>query len=216
MMKVIYYLNSLLFCLRYLPFKQAVKIPILVWPDVKINTLSRGDIIFTGEIKRATVLLGFVGAKGRDTHPMYISVEKGSHLYLGNDINLARGTRIVLSDNANMRISDGFFCNANCAFYSNRDITINEKCLFGWNIELNTTDGHKTIVDGVENASSGPITLERHVWLCSDTIVSKNVYIAENCVVARRSVVTKSFKEANVLIGGIPAKFIKHNVTWIG
>lgn len=214
MTKLLYYIHSLFFCLRYLPFKQAVKVPILVWHDVKVKSLHRGDIILTGEIKKATILLGFEGAKGRDTHPMYIHIKKGGHLYLGNNINIARGTSIVIESDSNVTIGNGFFCNGNCVFYSNRSIKIKDNCLFGWNIELNTTDGHTMIYDGEEKPSSGDITLNEHVWVCSDCIISKNVTIAKDCVVGRRSLVTKSQLQANSLIAGTPAMAIKTNLKW--
>ena len=48
--KLWYYSYSLYFCLRYLPFNQAIKVPILVWPTTKIRLLHRGDIVLTGRV----------------------------------------------------------------------------------------------------------------------------------------------------------------------
>lgn len=214
MIKLFYYINSLIFCLRYLPFAQAIKIPILVWYDARISSLHRGDIVLTGDIKKAMVLLGFEGGNGRDTHPLYIHVQKGGHLFFGNDVNIARGTRLVVSQDAKLQFGDNFFCNGNCSFYSNKDIIIKDNCLFGWNIELNTTDGHTMIYKGIEKNTSGNIILGNHVWVCSDVVISKNVTIADNCVIGRQSLVTKSQEKPSTLIVGIPAKVIKSNINW--
>lgn len=45
-------------------------------------------------------------------------------------------------------------------------------------------------------------------------ILSKGATIADGCIVAQGAVVTKSFREANVLLGGVPAKKIAENVEW--
>ena len=213
LVKLWYYSYSLFFCLRYLPFKQATVVPILIWPSSKILNLKRGDIVLTGKIQRKTVLLGFEGAKCRSSRSFEICIENGGALHLGNGINIARGTRIVANGGV-IRVGDGFFCNGDCMFAANQDITIADNVLFGWNIELNTTNGHATFCNGVENEMSGPIKIDNHVWVCSDCIIGRGVTIAENVVVARRSFVTSNIQKPNCLYGGTPAKLIKEDYTW--
>nr|HQE12748.1 hypothetical protein [Flavipsychrobacter sp.] len=53
-----------------------------------------------------------------------------------------------------------------------------------------------------------------HIWIASHVSILKGVHIADNTVVATRAVVTKSFIEKNILIGGMPAKKLKENINW--
>lgn len=61
---------------------------------------------------------------------------------------------------------------------------------------------------------SMPVSIDQHVWLTSNVILSKGAAIADGCIVAQGAVVTKSFREANVLLGGVPAKKKAENVEW--
>ena len=63
--KTYYSFYSLVFCLRYLPLKQAIKIPILVWPHIKILHLRKGDIVLKTPIYHSMAIIGFPGADGR-------------------------------------------------------------------------------------------------------------------------------------------------------
>ena len=60
----------------------------------------------------------------------------------------------------------------------------------------------------------GDIVIGNHVWIASHCHISKNTYIADDCVVAQQSLVGKRFEQPKCLIGGIPAKLLKDNITW--
>ena len=52
------------------------------------------------------------------------------------------------------------------------------------------------------------IIIGNDVWIGGNSVVTAGVSIADGIIVAAGSVVTKSFKEKNIIIGGIPAKKI--------
>ena len=212
--KLWYYSYSLYLCLKYLPFNQAIKVPILVWPTTKIRSLHRGDIVLTGVVSKASVLLGFEGSIGRDSGPMIISISRGGRLYLGQDVNISRGTKLVTVGNGSIKIGNGFFCNGDCHFLSDMEITIGNDCLFGWDVDVNTTDGHTTYCDGVENIKSAPICLKNHVWVCSNVRINKGVTIAGDSVVSMASLVSKDLEQCNSLYGGVPARLIRNGYNW--
>ena len=54
-----------------------------------------------------------------------------------------------------------------------------------------------------------PIVIGRNCWLGAGTIILPGTVLGEHVVVAAGSVVTKSFAENDILIGGVPAKIIK-------
>ena len=208
------YPRSFLFCLRYLPFRQALRVPILV-SRLKIGELHRGDIVFSSEPYRARVILGFTGTERRDSRSSYISVHKGGKLVLGERVTIARGTTIIIYG-AQLQIGNDFFCNDDCFFFCNRNITIGEKNLYGWRVEMNTTDGHDIIENGVKKEQSKSIHIGNHVWVCADSHISKGVEIADDCVVAQRSLVIKKHFTPHTLIGGVPAQDVKDMIDWRG
>jgi acetyltransferase-like isoleucine patch superfamily enzyme len=95
-------------------------------------------------------------------------------------------------------------------------IQIGCDCIFAKGIEIRTGDSHS-----IMDASSGKRTnyaanviVGDHCWIGSQVSVLKGAVIPRDSIVATKSVVTKPFVNAGVLLGGIPAKEIKNNVTW--
>jgi len=98
----------------------------------------------------------------------------------------------------------------------NSKIAIGKDCMFAYDIDLRTGDSH-SIVDATTNERinfAQDINIGNHVWIASHVSVLKGVHISDNSVVATRAVVTKSFVENNILIGGMPAKKLKGNINW--
>jgi Bacterial transferase hexapeptide (six repeats) len=54
-----------------------------------------------------------------------------------------------------------------------------------------------------------PIKIGDNVWLGSNSVILPGVEIGNHTVVAAGAVVTKSFKEGNCILGGVPAKIVK-------
>lgn len=86
--------------------------------------------------------------------------------------------------------------------------------LMGWDIEMNTSDGHHLIIDNKKLNNHGDIVIGDNVWIASHCTFGKGSVVGNNSVIAQRSLVNKSFTLSNVLLGGIPAKVLKENVRW--
>lgn len=90
----VYKVYSLFFCLRFLPFRQAIRIPVLIHPSVKIGRMYRGAIGFNGVIKSSMLVFGFPGTLGQSNCRSLISIEQGGKLVISENVQMARGTRI--------------------------------------------------------------------------------------------------------------------------
>ena len=98
----------------------------------------------------------------------------------------------------------------------NSKIQIGNDCMFANDIDIRTGDSH-SIIDSLTNERinyAQNINIGNHIWIASHVSILKGVHIADNTVVATRAVVTKSFIEKNILIGGMPAKKLKENINW--
>ena len=205
---------SLFFFLRYLALKDAIKIPILIHPSVKIDGLCRNAISFKGKVKSSMFVLGFPGTKGQSNCRSLISIERGGKLIISENVQMARGTRVLISKKGIMQIGSHFWCNGDCFFNCTTNITIGDNNMYGWGISFNTTDGHHVYDNGAMKPMEGKITIGNHIWIASHSIIAKNTFIADDCVVAQNSLVGKRFEQPKCLIGGMPAKVIKENFTW--
>ncbi|MBD3861622.1 sugar O-acetyltransferase [Bacillus sp. 28A-2] len=110
----------------------------------------------------------------------------------------------------NIVVGDHFFANFDTVLLDVCKITIGDHCFFGPNVHIYTV-GHP--LDPEERAKGiefgKPVTIGDHVWLGGGSIINPGVTIGNNAVVASGSVVTKDVP-SNVVVGGNPAKIIKH------
>lgn len=210
-----YYIYSLFFCLRYLPLRLAVHIPILIHPSVKVESLPRGAIQFHGKLRHGMFVFGYKGTAGQSNYKSLIAIKPGARLIVSEGVQMAQGTRIVISK-GEMRIGRNFWCNGDCYFNCTTKISIGDNNMYGWNISFNTSDGHHIYENGVEKPMEGDITIGNHVWIASHCIIGKNTSIADDCVVAQHSLLSKPYDHPCSLIGGMPAKILKERFSWRG
>lgn len=208
-----YYLYSFLFCIRYLCFRDAIKVPILIHPSVRIKGLGKGRIEIKDPIKRSMIIIGLDGALGRSNCKSLLYINKGAKLILHKNTTLAKGIRMVINKGV-VEIGRDFYCNGDCSFFCNMSIKIGNGNLFGWNVHFNTTDGHSFYVNEEQTQMSASIIVRDHVWVGANSIISKGSDIASECVVAQCSLVNRKFNQKHCLIGGIPARVIKENIGW--
>lgn len=208
------YIYSLLFCLRYLPFKQAIKVPIYISPSVRIKQLKKGDIIFNCPLRRSLATIGFEGNVGLNQQRATIVVKNDGKIVFHGSAIILGGTSLSVQG-AMLSLGDNFICNTNC-FIScvRKNITIGNDTIFGWNVVLNTSNGHPVFIDGRRSVLDDEITIGSHVWICSYANISKGVEIADGCIVAQNSLVLRNQLTSNALIAGNPAKIVKENVDW--
>lgn len=210
---IIYYIYSLFFCLRYLPLRLAVHIPILIHPSVKIGSLPRGAILFHGKLRHGMFVFGFKGTAGQSNCKSLLTIKPGAQLIVGKGVQMARGTRIVISK-GKMQIGQNFWCNGDCYFNCTTNIIIGNDNMYGWSISFNTSDGHYIYENGQQKPMEGDITIGNHVWIASHCIIGKNTIVADGSLVSQHSLLSKAYNTSNSLIGGIPAKILKENYSW--
>lgn len=155
-----------------------------VFQDCQINIVANDSLI---EIGKKSIL--------KNTS-IYIISGKRQHLAIGQNVYINEA-KIVLEE-----VSECF---------------IHDDCLFGKGINIRTSDGHALIdkkTGNILNPIKNPIVIGKKCWLAHNVTILKNVQLEEGTVVANGSIVTKSFNEPNIVIGGIPAKILKRNISW--
>lgn len=198
---------------RYLPMRQAIYLPIWITGNFRIHMLKRGQIILDVP-NRKSVILGDGGSPALQEFRGGLFLDRGARLIFHGFTVISQGTVFRLDEDAIIELGDNFYCNKNCFFRSSDIIKFGNHCAVGWNVQINTDDGHDVYHDDNMGVKRGKVYIGDNVWLTSNTIVCKNTSMANGCILAQGSVLTKRVIEENTLIGGIPAKVIKRRVRW--
>lgn len=108
----------------------------------------------------------------------------------------------------NIEIGKNVFINSGCRFQDQGRIIIRDDSLIGHNVVFATINHDYNPLNRA-TMHLQPIELKERTWIGSHSTILPGVTIGENSIVAAGSVVTKNVA-ANTIVGGNPAKFIKH------
>ncbi|MCP3931078.1 MAG: acyltransferase [Bacteroidetes bacterium] len=110
----------------------------------------------------------------------------------------------------NIEIGKGSFINTEIRFgVPNDKVTIGENVQIGPRVMFETMNHGLGYIPGKGRGGwTKPITIEDKVWVGGGSIITQGVTIGRGSVVAAGSVVTKDV-EADTIVGGVPAKFIR-------
>lgn len=130
------------------------------------------------------------------------------------------GLRIeAQADNSKLCIGKNFSCVGVILLLSkepNLSIDIGEDVMTANRVQIRTTDSHAIIdkhTGGVVNLGKS-IKIGNHVWLAKDVNVYKGVHIADNVVIASKSLVNKDCAISDAIYAGTPAKIIRKDIAW--
>lgn len=81
-------------------------------------------------------------------------------------------------------------------------------------VQIRTGDSHSIVdMEGNRINQAQSVFIGDHCWIGEGSKILKGVTLEGDDIVSTGAIVTKSF-DKNKLIGGIPAKILKDNVTW--
>ncbi|MEG2377633.1 MAG: sugar O-acetyltransferase [Clostridia bacterium] len=110
----------------------------------------------------------------------------------------------------NIHVGDGFFANYGCVILDVCEIHIGTNCLIAPQVGIYTATHPTDAATRIAGLECGqPITIGDNCWIGGHATILPGVTLGDNVVVAAGAVVTKSFPD-NVVIGGNPARIIKH------
>lgn len=93
-------------------------------------------------------------------------------------------------------------------------LMIGDDCMLSSYVQVRTGDSHSLLdYDGNRINKAQSVNIGNHCWIGEGAKVLKGVRLEHDVVVSTGAIVTKSF-ENNVLLGGVPAKVIKEEITW--
>lgn len=197
---------------HYFPFKQAIKLPILVAHRVVFEQL-RGGVEIEGKLTTGMLLFGYRGVGFVDSHYNRTIWQISGKLKIrGSKIDIGRGSRFCVFGECSL--GDRFSISGLSTIICNKSISFGDNVLLSWDVLVMDTDFHK-IKDSsgsVINPDKG-IVVEDNVWIGCRTTVLKGTYIPSNTVIAAGSIISgKTSKSDCVISSG--KSIIKENISW--
>jgi acetyltransferase-like isoleucine patch superfamily enzyme len=205
--------KTLLFNFRYLPLRQAVRLPILVSHRVAICDFG-GTVTLKGPIRTASVLLGFGNVGVYDYRRARSVWQVVGDVIFEPPVRLGHGFKLSVA--GKLTFGAGFTAPAECRISCFDQITFGRGVAVSWEALLMDNDFHFISTDGSGDfpPQQAPIVIGDHVWICARSTVLKGVQLADGVVVAAGAIVPGSVPEPNALIGGNPARVIRRGVVW--
>lgn len=136
---------------------------------------------------------------------LYTLIKKcGRNVYVGTNVEFKGMENLTIGDNVS--IHKDSYIDAEGEIIIQNDVSIAHNTSI---ISTNHTWNDNSIPIKYNPMEKNKIMIENDVWIGAQCIILAGVHIYNRTIVAAGAVVTKSFKEKNIVLGGIPAKIIK-------
>jgi len=209
------WVKTLYFNFKKFPFNIAVKLPVVFYGSVKFKSIN-GEIIFNTPVKRAmigfgepyemnTVSVGLaeIMIEGKVVFNGKVQFGKDNFLYVKKDAVLVMGNMSSIGSRGKIICTDS--------------ITFGDFARIGSESQVIDTNFHEmtnTETNEIYNLTA-PIVLGDYNFVSNRVTILSKTRTPNYCTIASNSLCNKDYSVLgeNVLIGGIPAKLLKKNVT---
>jgi len=208
-------LKTIYFNLKYLPFKQALKLPVLISKNVYLKEVS-GEIHFDCPIRFGLIQIGYGNVGIFDKKRSRTIWDVSGNVTFRGFGTIGHGSKIMVASGGSLIFGDKLKISAEASFIVYNKIQIGYNCYMAWETLLMDTDFHKIKNENGEIINNPkPIIIGDYVWIGCKCIILKGAVIPNNTVIAINSLVNKELTEENCLYAGSPVKCIKEKISWV-
>lgn len=213
-LKRISIVKTIRFNLRYLPIKQAIRIPIIVARKVLISNL-KGKIVINNK-ETASIRIGF-GSFGIGDFRYERSIwDVNGTIIFNGKASFGHGSRIAVQNNGIFVVGNGFNITGNSSIIVEKSVTIGNNSILSWDTLIMDSDFHKIENDvGTVINHTKPIKIGNNVWIGCRCTILKGSIIPDGCVIAAGSVVSGQLSTDKSIYGNNKLRLIKENINWI-
>lgn len=210
-----YIFHSLYFNFHYLPFKQAIRLPILLYkPDL---LRCDGKILLQpedGRIRTGMIQMGFRMVSIFPNSGITWENNGGTVIFRGS-CRLGNGTAVSFGKHATVDFGDDFLCTTSGKIVSYRGIKFGRSMRLGWDSLCMDTNFHPLYDMKAERykSASAPIEIGNYNWFGSKCTILPGVKTPERCIFGLGTVVTRGCEaKSYCVMGGSPVRVLAENV----
>lgn len=186
-----YIIPTIWFNCKYLPLKQAIKLPIILYKPHLLRC--QGNIIIEGDVKFAMIRLGFLNGLIYPNNGFSYENNGGTIIFRGK-CRIGNDSYLSVGHDATVVFGDDFINNAGAKICSVYGIQFGKCTSLGWNVLILDTNFHP-IMDIVTNKTKkmgGEIIIGDYNWFGAYCKVLHSVKTPERCIFALGSIVTRA------------------------
>jgi len=199
-------LKTVYFNLKYLPFKQAVKMPVLVSNKVYLKRLS-GRIGFDCPLRPFLVQIGYGDVGIFDKRRSRSIWDVAEEVVFKGKAKIGHGSKISVTSTGILETGEDFSIAAESSIVASRKISFGKGCLLSWDVLVMDTDFHKIRDEtGCIINDPEPITVGNNVWIGCRCSILKGANIPDGCVIGAGSLINKPLENKSSIYAGTPRK----------
>ncbi|MCR8912780.1 hypothetical protein NW211_12340 [Barnesiella sp. ET7] len=204
---------SVIFCFWYLPFKQAIKIPIIIYCP-RIFKFGGRVIIDSDKIYFGMIRLGlFITNQYPNAGIRWYN--KGTIVFKGKACIGANSAITVLRPSSYLEFGENFGNVTTLRINCDYRIVFRENVLMGWDVSVADSAMHRTkdLEGNFTSLGYGEILIGKNSWIASQCFIMQNTDLPDYTIVGARSITNKRYNiPAYSFIAGTPAHFIKNGI----
>jgi Acetyltransferase (isoleucine patch superfamily) len=205
-------LASIPFCLRHLPLRQAVKLPILVYKPKYLSQKGR-FVIDCPNVRFGMIRLGFLRCA---LYPNTgISFKNDGRIVFKGTCCIGNDSYIVCGRQGKIVFGDDFRSKGCLRITSQCGVSFGKSTSVGWQTLIMDTNYHPLwdMEKKKFKRAFSPISIGDYNWIATQCLVMQGVVTPERCIFGARSIITHSGPfESYAVHCGSPLKVLTRNV----
>ncbi|WP_228520659.1 acyltransferase [Flavobacterium sp. JLP] len=212
--------KTLYFNFKKFPFQIAKKLPVFFYGRVKFTSVA-GEIKIDGNIKKGMIGFGQPYELNKAQKGISEIFILGKLTFKGK-FQFGKDCFVFVGENANCELGNMASMASSGKIICTEKIVLGDYARFGSEAQIIDTNFHDLIdtETGEKLEKSAPILIGNYNFASNRVSVLKGTQTSDFCTIASNSLCTKNYTSLgkNILIGGIPAKLIRSNISrdWQG
>ncbi|SHH21366.1 acyltransferase [Flavobacterium defluvii] len=212
--------KTLYFNFKKLPFQTAKKLPVFFYGKVKFSSI-KGDIQIDGKIQKGMIGFGQPYELNK-AHKGIAEINILGKLIFKGKFQFGKDCFVFVGENAVCALGNMASMASAGKLICSEKIVLGDYARFGSECQIIDTNFHDLIdtQTGDKLPKSAPIFIGNYNFMSNRVSIMKGTKTPDFCTIASNSLATKDYTSLgeNILIGGVPAKLIRNNISrdWQG